>query len=170
MPVKVVLAGGRGAGKTTFIATLSDVAPLAPAADDGGPALALDFGRIAIDASLLVYLFATPDHDRFAFAWDGLVGGALGAIVLVDAQCLEGCFPALDYLENREVPFIVAVNRFDSSLHHDLDEIRDALSLDPDVAVVTTDARDRHEATATVFALLESVLSRAMAMAQSAAG
>src|SRR3546814_5237857 len=46
--------------------------------------VAMDFGRITVDESLVMYLFGTPGQDRFGFMWDDICNGALGAVVLVE--------------------------------------------------------------------------------------
>jgi uncharacterized protein len=179
IPMKIVISGGFGVGKTTFVGTISDIPPLTTEAamtgmavgvDDRGQVstkttttVAMDFGRVAVDRSLVLYLFGTPGQDRFGFMWDDLVTGALGAIVLVDTRRLDDCFPAIDYFEDRQIPFVVVLNRFDGDLVHSVDSVRAALQLDPDVPIVTTDARNRQNVKESVLALLDVVLSRAIA-------
>ena len=134
IPLKVLIAGGFGVGKTTLVRSLSEIPPLlteqemtsaSVGVDDPGlvpdkrtTTVAMDFGRITVDDTLVVYLFGTPGQDRFWFMWDDLCRGAIGAVVLVDTRRLDACFAAVDYFEQRELPFVVAVNCFDGEVAH----------------------------------------------------
>jgi signal recognition particle receptor subunit beta len=116
--------------------------------------VALDFGRISLDSGLVLYLFGTPGQSRFRFAWDEVCRGAIGAVILVDSRRLEDAFPSVDFCEARGLPFVIAVNRFDGLLAHDLEAIRDALVLSADVPVLGIDARSRADAKGTLISLV----------------
>jgi signal recognition particle receptor subunit beta len=119
--------------------------------------VAMDFGRITVDESLVMYLFGTPGQERFAFMWDDLCDGALGAVVLADTRRLADSFVALDYFEQRQTPFVVAVNHFEGSYHYPIPEVREALGVQDRIPVVDCDARDRESVKIALVTLLQHV-------------
>jgi len=179
LPVKIVIAGGFGVGKTTTVASISDIAPLTTEAamtdvaagiDDASQVpgkttttVAMDFGSLAIDDSLKLYLFGTPGQDRFGFMWGDLVRGALGALVIVDPGRLSDCYPAVDYFEQCDLPFAVGVNRFAGRPQHSADEIRWALAVGDRIPVVSFDARERPSVRDALLVVLDLALARAEA-------
>lgn len=176
VPLKVLVAGGFGVGKTTMVRSLSEIPPLLTeqemtsasiGVDDADAVpdkrtttVAMDFGRITVDESLILYLFGTPGQSRFWFMWDELARGSVGAVVLVDLRRVDDCFPAIDYFENRRLPFVVAVNRFPGADDFDEPTVREALALMPDTPVVWMDARDPRSSHETLLTLVEHALAR----------
>jgi signal recognition particle receptor subunit beta len=174
--VKIVIAGGFGTGKTTMVASVSEIPPLRTEellteagvhVDDlagiegkDTTTVALDFGRITINTKVVLYLFGTPGQNRFWFMWDELATGAIGAVVLVDTRRLDSSFPSIDFFEHRGIPFVVAVNCFDGAQLYTVDEVRHALDLDEAIPVVLCDARDRESSKTVLVGLIQHTMNR----------
>ncbi|GAA2631994.1 ATP/GTP-binding protein [Dactylosporangium fulvum] len=174
--VKIIIAGGFGAGKTTLVGSISEIPPVTTEAlmttasiehDDatlvpgkGSTTVAMDFGRITLYQDLVLYLFGTPGQRRFWFMWDELCRGAIGAVVIADTRRLADCFGAIDFFENRRLPYVIAVNNFEGAARYHLEDIREALAIQPSVPMLNADVRSRASAKEILVAVTEHALAQ----------
>ena len=174
--VKIIIAGGFGAGKTTLVGSISEIPPVTTEAvmtaaslghddstlvpDKGSTTVAMDFGRITLYQDLVLYLFGTPGQKRFWFMWDELCRGAIGAVVIADTRRLADCFGAIDFFDNRRLPYVIAVNHFEGAARYHLEDVRDALAVSRSVPMINADVRSRASAKEILVAVTEHALAQ----------
>jgi signal recognition particle receptor subunit beta len=173
--LKVVVAGGLGAGKSTLVGSVSEITPLHTeevytrrdprTGASRSSTVTMDFGWLTFDTDLVLYLFSAPGQDGLWQLWDEVALGALGAIVLVDTDRLADCFAAIDYFEQRGTPFLIAINPFFGRQRFDLGTVRAALAVRPHVPVVQCDIRDPRAGRELLVTLIEHVRVRTLAEA-----
>ncbi len=170
--VKMVVTGPFSSGKTEFIQTVSEIDVVSTERKISSEAerikesttVAMDFGRITVDDSLVLYLFGTPGQKRFDFMWEILSEGMLGFIVMVDSTRPETFREARSILETfrayAPTPYVVAANKQDQSDAWDIDDMRIALRLDPNVKFLPCIALDRESVKNVLLELLYSILAK----------
>jgi signal recognition particle receptor subunit beta len=137
---KILFTGTMGAGKTTAIASISDVPPIVTDVANSDSSVAktrttvgLDFGQLTLDNGDRLRLFGTPGQSRFDFLWKILVKDALGLIILIDNSRPDPLADLAVYLagfadELRTLPCAVGIGRMDTHPGPDLDTYADTLA------------------------------------------
>ncbi|MCB9135719.1 MAG: ATP/GTP-binding protein [Anaerolineales bacterium] len=170
--VKMVVTGPFSSGKTEFIQTVSEIDVVSTERKISSEAekikesttVAMDFGRITVDDNLVLYLFGTPGQKRFDFMWEILSEGMLGFIVMVDSTRPETFREARSILETfrayAPTPYVVAANKQDQDDAWDIDDMRIALRLDPNVKFLPCIAFDKESVKNVLLELLYSILAK----------
>ncbi|MET8468916.1 ATP/GTP-binding protein [Streptomyces sp. NPDC006422] len=174
--VKILIVGHFGVGKTTCIGSLSEIKPLrteeqitvaSVGLDDLSSTpnkttttVAMDFGRLTLSESLVLYLFGTPGQERFSEMWEDLSRGALGALVLVDPERLDESFAVLDLVESFGLTYTIAVNSFDGGAEYALEEVHEALNLEVQTPIVRCDVRDERSSAEALITLVQHLMTQ----------
>jgi uncharacterized protein len=106
--IKILITGTMGAGKTTAIAAVSEVAPVQTEASNSDleqhskthTTVALDYGEVALAGGDRLRLYGTPGQERFNFMWQILGRGALGVVILVDMTRADPVNDVLAYVKD----------------------------------------------------------------------
>ena len=169
--VKMVVTGPFNAGKTEFIQTVSEIDVVSTERKISSEAerikdqttVAMDFGRITVDDELVLYLFGTPGQKRFDFMWEILSEGMLGFIVMVDSTRPETFREARTILETfrayAPTPYVVAANKQDLDDAWEIDDMRIALRLDPNIKLLPCVSVKKDSVKDVLLELLTSILT-----------
>lgn len=169
--VKMVVTGPFNSGKTQFIQSVSEIDVVSTERRISSEAervkesttVAMDFGRITVDADLVLYLFGTPGQKRFEFMWEILSEGMLGFVVMVDSTRPETFREAKSILETfrayAPTPYVVAANKQDHDEAWSIEDLRIALRLAPKVKLIPCVATDREQVKNVLLELLYTILA-----------
>ncbi len=165
--IKVVVGGPFGAGKTTFVETVTaDAVGAEREVTDSTSALkkrttvAMDHGTVRFEDDTVVTLFGTPGQERFSFMWPVLATGMSAYLLLVDASRLQAQAQLRSILRQfrefaPEVPFVIAANRWDREQLSAAD-LAAFVGAD-ESALIHCDPRDRADCERVLRALLDRV-------------
>ncbi|WP_054854390.1 MULTISPECIES: ATP/GTP-binding protein [Vulcanisaeta] len=168
--IKIVIAGPYGAGKTTFVKTLSEVLPIDTEApitkglmdNKKSTTVAFDYGRMKVREDLVVHLFGIPGQERFSFMWKIIARGMHGYLFIVDSSSEERVKEALGmynfFRENfPSTPHIIAANKQDIPTAVDTFTIKNILKAPYEVKVMPLIATNRRSALFVLVTLLEEI-------------
>ena len=168
--VKMVVTGPFNSGKTEFIQTVSEIDVVSTERKISAEAekvkesttVAMDFGRITVDDELVLYLFGTPGQKRFDFMWEILSEGMLGFIVMIDSTRPETFREARTILETfrayAPTPYVVTANKQDMDDAWDVEDMRIALRLDPNIQLLPCVSLDKDSVKEALLQLLTIIL------------
>lgn len=168
--VKIVVTGSYAAGKTQFIRSISDIDPVTTDYDTtlseerelkNSTTVALDFGTIAINEALTLYIFGTPGQERFDYMWEHLATGCLGYVVLVDscrpAHFVETQRLMMRFAEITDAPFVVAANKQDDPTALPPFYVRRRLGLPDEIPVLPCIGTQRESVKQVLLSLLQHI-------------
>ncbi|MEY4754199.1 MAG: hypothetical protein RJA44_1874 [Pseudomonadota bacterium] len=168
---KIIFTGPVGAGKTTAIASISDIEPIRTdeSASDmtkkrkSATTVAMDYGMIKLGPKEKVHLYGTPGQERFDFMWDILTKGGIGLILLLDntrpapfedMKFYIGAFR--EFIENTRL--VIGVTQMDSRPTPTIEDyVKHMKDLDVAAPVFEVDARRRDDVSTLIQSLLLSL-------------
>ncbi|BAY84247.1 hypothetical protein NIES267_37430 [Calothrix parasitica NIES-267] len=172
--LRIVVTGGVGAGKTTFIRTISeiDVVDTDKRATDELAELkekttvALDFGKLTITPTQSLHLYGTPGQSRFDFMWDILIKNAHAYILLIDAHRPNQFREARKLLnfmnQNASIPELIGITHTDCDDAWELEDIALALGFQNEISsppLIAVNPNERESVFQALIAIIEQLES-----------
>lgn len=168
---KIIFTGPVGAGKTTAIASISDLAPIktdSVASDmtknrKSNTTVAMDYGVLKLDGGESIHLYGTPGQERFDFMWEILTSGGIGLILLIDntrdkpMKDLQFFLTAFrDFIDKTSVA--IGITQTDLSKKPKIDDFHAELKrLGFNVPLFEVDAREKKDVSLLIQSLLYSL-------------
>jgi len=168
---KIIFTGPVGAGKTTAIASISDIPPLRTdeCASDmtknrkDATTVAMDYGVMKLDSAERIHLYGTPGQERFDFMWDILTEGGIGLVLLLNNsrpdpfQDMRFFLKAFDdFIDQTKV--VIGITRTDESVRPTIPDYHlQLIEKQKKIPIFEVDARVRRDVSLLVEALLYSL-------------
>jgi signal recognition particle receptor subunit beta len=123
--MRLVVTGPVGAGKTTYINSISEIETVntdRTATDEtkemkAKTTVAFDFGRLQFNPNMALHLYGTPGQSRFDFMWDILIRKAHAYILLVPAHRPKDFINArriINFMNQRKkIPMVIGMTHMD---------------------------------------------------------
>ncbi|AFZ36075.1 protein of unknown function ATP binding protein [Stanieria cyanosphaera PCC 7437] len=174
---KIAIAGNVGAGKTTFIRTISEIEVVSterPATDEVASlkkdtTVAMDFGKLTLNDEQVLHIYGTPGQSRFDFMWEIIIAKAHAWVMLIDAHRPEdfrSCRQILNFMTKKvPIPMIIGLTHMDCEEAWETEDIALALGYrNPNQRplIVTVNAGERKSVAQCLMSLLQQMLSHAL--------
>jgi uncharacterized protein len=178
--MNLVVTGTMGAGKSTFIRSVSEIEVVdtdRKATDEvaglkQNTTVAMDFGTLQFGEDMALHIYGTPGQVRFDFMWQILIERAHAYILLIAAHRpseFQHARRIMNFMNNEaQIPMIVGVTHNDCEGAWDREDIALALGyqqLEQRPPMVLVNAEDGESVAMSLIALVEYYMQSTAAMA-----
>lgn len=173
--MRLVVTGPVGAGKSTFIRSVSEIEVVDTdrcATDDTAQlkrktTVAFDFGRLQFTPDMALHLYGTPGQARFDFMWDILIRKAHAYMLLVSAHRpheFRHARRVLTFMQQRSpAPMIVGLTHADMPDAWEAENVAIALGYvgnRPTPPLITVNANNRASVANAVIELVKHYMAQ----------